>query len=145
VLIDLGVKLDFWKLAMRPGKPLMFGTRGATQIFGLPGNPVSALVTATVILRPALRQMTGHADPFWPRMGAQLTAPLPPNGPRRHFLRGRLDRSANGLFAVTPLAETDSAHISSLVQADALIVQPENHAGAPPGDVVEIIPLNFAA
>ena len=55
VLVDLGVELDFWKIAMRPGKPLMFGTRGKTLIFGLPGNPVSAFVTATVIVQPGIR------------------------------------------------------------------------------------------
>jgi molybdopterin molybdotransferase len=144
VLLDLGVKLDFWKLRMRPGKPLMFGTRGATLIFGLPGNPVSALVTAAVILRPALRQMTGHADPFWPLLGVALAAPLPPNGPRRHFLRGRLGRSASGLTEVTPFSETDSAHSSSLAAADALIVQPEDDPGRPAGAAVDVIPLGWA-
>ena len=80
VLIDLGVRLDFWKLRMRPGKPLMFGTRGATLVFGLPGNPVSSMVTAMVILRPALRQMTGHADPFWPQLGVPLALVLSQRG-----------------------------------------------------------------
>ena len=145
VLVDLGVKLDFWKIAMRPGKPMMFGTRGATLIFGLPGNPVSALVTAQVILRPALRQLTGHADPLWPRLGAELTAELPPNGPRRHYLRGVLGRTAGGQLAVTPLSQTDSAHASSLALADALIVQPEDDPGTRAGSVVEVVPLGWAA
>ncbi|MBK8082907.1 MAG: molybdopterin molybdotransferase MoeA [Devosia sp.] len=89
VLRDLGVTLDFWKLRMRPGKPLMFGTRGKSLVFGLPGNPVSAMVTATVILKPVLRALTGHADPFWPRFGVPALLGLPPNGPRRHYMRGR--------------------------------------------------------
>ena len=63
---------------MRPGKPLMFGTRGKTLVFGLPGNPVSAMVTATVILKPALRAMTGHTDPLWPRIGVPTLLGLPP-------------------------------------------------------------------
>lgn len=141
VLIDLGVELDFWKLRMRPGKPLMFGSRGRTLIFGLPGNPVSAMVTATVLLRPALRQMTGHLDPFWPRLLLPLATGLGPNGPRRHFLRGVLGRSELGFLEVTPISETDSAHTSSLAQADALIIQPEDDPGRPAGDFIDVIPL----
>ena len=143
VLVDLGVKLDFWKLRMRPGKPLMFGTRGSTLIFGLPGNPVSAMVTAMVILRPALRQMTGHADPFWPMLSVPLAADLPPNGDRRHFRRGTLLRNELGLLEVLPIAETDSSHTSSLAMADALIVQIEGHPGTTAGDIVEVIPLGW--
>jgi molybdopterin molybdotransferase len=143
VLKDLGVELDFWKLRMRPGKPLMFGTRGRTLVFGLPGNPVSALVTATVILKPALRALLGHADPLWPRVGVPTLAPLPPNGSRRHYMRGSLSRNDVGFLQVAPILETDSGHSSSLAMADALIVQPEDHPGAPPGEIVEVIPLNW--
>ncbi|WP_395820268.1 gephyrin-like molybdotransferase Glp [Devosia sp.] len=142
VLVDLGVSLDFWKLAMRPGKPLMFGTRGKTLVFGLPGNPVSAMVTATVLLRPALRQMTGHSDPFWPQFGVALAAPLPANGPRRHFVRGTLSRNEIGFLQVTPIAETDSAHSSSLALADTLIIQTENDSGQNVGDIVDLILLS---
>ena len=106
VLRDLGVEVDFWKLRMRPGKPLMFGTRGKTLVFGLPGNPVSALVTATVIL-----------------LG------LPPNGPRRHFMRATLSRNDIGFMQVEPIFETDSSHSTSLALADALIVVPEDSPG----------------
>lgn len=143
VLIDLGVKLDFWKLRMRPGKPLMFGTRGPTLIFGLPGNPVSAMVTATVILKPALRQMTGHADPFWPMLGVPLAADLPAGGDRRHFVRGNLRRNEIGFLEVVPIAETDSSHSSSLALADALIVQPEDSPGIRAGEIVDVIPLTW--
>ena len=143
VLRDLGVHIDFWKILMRPGKPLMFGTRGKTLVFGLPGNPVSALVTATVLVRPALRLMTGHTDPFWPFMGVPLAAALPPNGERRHFVRGKLSRNEIGFLEVLPIAETDSNHSSSLAEADALIIQPENDPGTPAGEIVEIIPLNL--
>jgi molybdopterin molybdotransferase len=143
VLIDLGVTLDFWKLRMRPGKPLMFGTRASTLVFGLPGNPVSALVTAMVILRPALRQMTGHADPFWPQLAVPLAVPLPANGPRRHYVRGTLSRSGVGFLQVTPISETDSSHSSSLAMADALIIQPEDDSGRRAGEIVEVIPLSL--
>jgi molybdopterin molybdotransferase len=143
VLRDLGVNLDFWKILMRPGRPLMFGTRGKTLVFGLPGNPAAALVTTTVLLRPALRLMTGHTDPFWPFMGVPLAAPLPPNGERRHYVRGKLSRNEIGFLEVLPIAETDSNHSSSLAEADALIVQAENDPGTPAGEIVEIIPLNL--
>ena len=143
VLRDLGVQLDFWKILMRPGKPLMFGTRGKTLVFGLPGNPISAFVTAAVLVRPALRLMTGHTDPFWPFMGVPLAADLPPNGERRHFVRGTLSRNHIGFLEVKPIAETDSNHSSSLAEADALIIQPENDPGTPAGEIVEIIPLNM--
>jgi molybdopterin molybdotransferase len=143
VLRDLGVNLDFWKVLMRPGKPLMFGTRGKTLVFGLPGNPISAFVTATVLVRPALRLMTGHTDPFWPFMGVPLAAELPANGERRHFVRARLNRNDIGFLEAVPIAETDSNHTSSLAEADALIVQPENSGTIPAGEIVEVIPLNM--
>jgi molybdopterin molybdotransferase len=113
VLIDLGVDLQFWKIAMRPGKPLMFGLRGDTLVFGLPGNPVSAVVTAVVVVLPALRAMMGDPEPLGPRYAVPLTDDLPPNrGGRRHFMRGTLSRSAEGGQQVTPISETDSAHTS---------------------------------
>lgn len=143
VLRDLGVEVDFWKLRMRPGKPLMFGTRGKTLVFGLPGNPVSALVTATVILKPALRAMTGHIDPFWPRIGVPSLLGLPPNGPRRHFMRATLSRNDIGFMQVEPIFETDSSHSTSLALADALIVVPEDSPGVPPGEIVDVIPLSW--
>lgn len=143
VLRDLGVTLDFWKLRMRPGKPLMFGTRGKALVFGLPGNPVSALVTASVILKPTLRALTRHTDPFWPRIGAPTLLGLPANGPRRHYMRGTLGRNPIGFLEVTPIFETDSSHSSSLALADALIVVPEDQPGLPPGEIVEVIPLNW--
>jgi len=130
---------------MRPGKPLMFGTRGRRLVFGLPGNPISAFVTATVLVRPALRHMTGHTDPFWPFMGVPLVADLPRNGERRHFVRGKLSRNEIGFLEVMPIAETDSGHSSSLAEADALIIQPEDSPGIQAGEIVEIIPLNFLA
>ena len=143
VLRDLGVEVDFWKLRMRPGKPLMFGTRGKTLVFGLPGNPVSALVTATVILKPALRALTGHVDPFWPRIGVPTLLGLPPNGPRRHFMRATLSRNEIGFMQVEPIFETDSSHSTSLALADALIVVPEDSPGVPPGEIVDVIPLSW--
>lgn len=143
VLVGLGVQLDFWKISMRPGKPLMFGTRGKTLIFGLPGNPVSAFVTATVIVQPGIRAMGRHPAPRHPVFLAALTAPIPPNGPRRHYIRAQLDVTESGFLTVTPIAETDSSHLSSLARADAFIVQPENDRGRGAETLVPVMPLGW--
>ena len=141
VLVGEGMALDFWKIAMRPGKPLMFGTRGTTLIFGLPGNPVSAMVTAMVFIRPALRKWLGHAEPSPWRL--PLAEPTPPNTGRRHFMRARLLHTPAGP-QLQPIPQTDSGHTSSLAQADMLIIQPEFDPGQPAGSLVEAIPLeNF--
>ena len=107
----------------------------------MPGNPVSALVTAMVVVMPALRKLAGYAEPVWPIMRLPLAAPLPANGPRRHFLRGAISTGGTGLTAVMPIDETDSAHLSSMARADCLIVQPENDTERETGTSVEIIPL----
>ena len=141
LLLELGVVLDFWRINMRPGKPLMFGTRGTTLIFGLPGNPVSAMVTAMVFIRPALRKWLGHAEPSPWRL--PLAEPTPPNTGRRHFMRARLLHTPAGP-QLQPIPQTDSGHTSSLAQADMLIIQPEFDPGQPAGSLVEAIPLeNF--
>lgn len=139
ILVELGVTLDFWRINMRPGKPLMFGTRGKTLIFGLPGNPVSAMVTALVFIRPALRQWLGYAQP--PSWRLPLLAATPPNTARRHFMRAQLLHTAGGP-ALLPIAQTDSGHTSSLAAADMLIVQPENDPGQPAGSIVEALPID---
>lgn len=141
VLKELGVEIDFWRINMRPGKPLMFGTRGSTLVFGLPGNPVSAMVTATVFLLPALRRWLGDANPLGARLSLPLAEPLPANTARRHFQRATVETSGMGVTQVRPISETDSGHTSSLARAQALIVQPENDPGQPAGATVEVIPL----
>ncbi|HVW91900.1 MAG TPA: gephyrin-like molybdotransferase Glp [Devosia sp.] len=140
----LGVGLDFWQIALRPGKPMMFGKSGETLVFGLPGNPVSALVTATVFGLPALRRLNGQSDTAGLRLTLPLAAALPPNGERQHFLRGVFEPAPGGT-RIMPLAETDSGHIASLAAADALIVQPEHDPGQPAGSMVDVIPLQLWA
>lgn len=134
-----GVEIDFWRIAMRPGKPLMFGRKGKTIVFGLPGNPVSALVTATVFVLPAMRAMLGEIPPA--PVVLPLAAPLAPNGPRRHFIRAYRTLTAAGTTGVAPVGETDSGHLSSLAKSDCLIIQKEHEAGRNAGDPVEIILL----
>lgn len=136
-----GVTLDFWKLKMRPGKPLMVGNLGDKLVFGLPGNPVSALVTARVAAIPALRALAGSPTPRDGTHRLPLTRDLPANGFRRHFLRARTVETADGL-AVEPLLQTDSAHLTSLAAADCLIVQAEDDPGMPEGTLATLIELN---
>lgn len=139
ILLELGVTLDFWRINMRPGKPLMFGTRGKTLVFGLPGNPVSAMVTAIVFIKPALRAWLGYAEPAHWRL--PLLSATPPNTARRHFMRARLVHTADGP-AADPIAQTDSGHTSSMAEANLLIVQPEQDPGQPAGTIVEAIPID---
>lgn len=129
-----GVDIDFWRIAMRPGKPLMFGRKGQTVVFGLPGNPVSALVTARIFVLPAVLKMMGGALPA--PLYLPLADDLPPNGPRRHFMRGRLVSDAERGTMVEPIRQADSGHLSSLAAADVLIVQHENCPGKARGEIV---------
>lgn len=139
ILVELGVTLDFWKINMRPGKPLMFGTRGKTLIFGLPGNPVSAMVTAIVFIKPALRRWVGYTG--LSKWYLPLAGPTPANTARRHFMRAQLIHTPTGpeLF---PISQTDSGHTSSLAQAEMLIVQPEFDPGQDAGTIVEALAID---
>ena len=144
VLEDSGAELAFWKIAMRPGKPLMFGQLGAIPVLGLPGNPVSGLVCATLFLRPAMDVMQG-GDGSLPRRGAVLAAPLPANGERESYLRARIDREGPNGPEVAAFEKQDSSVLSRLAHADALIVRPVHAEPAPAGSGVEIVPLDHGA
>jgi molybdopterin molybdotransferase len=140
-LKDKGAQLDFWKIAMRPGKPVMFGGLGDLPVLGLPGNPVSALVTATLFLRPAIEKMlgqdtTGHG-PSFARLGTALKA----NDQRQDYLRATLARDAQGSLVAAPFPKQDSAMLSLIARADALIVRPPHAPAAKEGDLTEILPL----
>ncbi|WIY54308.1 molybdopterin molybdotransferase MoeA [Devosia sp. YIM 151766] len=138
-LKSLGVTLDFWRINMRPGKPLMFGTHGKTLVFGLPGNPVSAMVTAIVFIKPALRAWLGYREPEHWRL--PLAGPTPPNSARRHFMRARLRQTGTGP-QIMPVSQTDSGHTSSLAYADMLIIQPEHDPGEQEGAMVAALPID---
>ena len=138
VLAELGIVPDLWRIAMRPGKPLMFARAGTKLFFGLPGNPVSALTTALVLVLPALSALAGDTDPGPHFLTLPLAEGIGPNGPRRHFRRARLVHAANGL-GVAAIAEADSAHLSSFAQADCLIVHPEHSPRLPEGTPVKTL------
>ena len=131
-----GATLDFWKVAMRPGKPLMAGTLGNSIVLGLPGNPLSAFVTASLFARPLIAALGGATRPFAPIRRAQLAEGLAANGDREHYVRGMWRE--DGIVA---LDGQDSAMLTNLTRADLFIVR---RAKAPParaGDIVEIIDI----
>jgi molybdopterin molybdotransferase len=136
-----GLSVDFWRIAMRPGKPLMFGRIGDTPVLGLPGNPVSSLVCATIFLRPVLAKMLGHPHPELRTQKALLGRDLGANDHRQDYLRATLAPGPNGGAVATPFDRQDSSMVSTLARADCLIVRAPLAAPARAGDAVEIVPL----
>lgn len=142
VLGGAGLEIDFWRIAMRPGKPLIFGRLSGTPLLGLPGNPVSAMVCALVFLRPALETLTGAAGATAPgRETALLEAGLPANDEREDYLRGALARGGDGRLRATPFAVQDSSMFADMARAQCLIVRPPHAPARPAGAEVEILPL----
>ncbi len=140
-LAQRGLAVDFWKIAMRPGKPLMFGHMGATPVLGLPGNPVSALVCAVLFLLPAVARLAGRSDSGVPHESARLGAPLPANDRRADHLRASLAPGPDGVPVATAFSRQDSALLRLLAAADALILRPPGAPPAAAGETVEIIRL----
>lgn len=132
----VGAQLDFWRVAMRPGKPLMAGTLGQAIILGLPGNPLSAYVTACLFARPLIARLGGSAQPFAPVRRARLARPLPANGGRDHYIRGTW--TEEGVIA---LEGQDSAALTNLVKAGLFIIRAAHAPAASPGDLVQIIDI----
>lgn len=141
VATSCGMKLAFWKIAMRPGKPLMVGTLGATTMIGFPGNPVSSAVCAVLFLRPALRQMIG-LDPELPVRSLPLAADLAGNDRRQDYLRASLETLPDGRRAVRARHRQDSSMFATLANADALLIRPPHAPPAKAGDLVEVILLS---
>ncbi|MHA1565712.1 MAG: molybdopterin molybdotransferase MoeA [Alphaproteobacteria bacterium] len=135
-----GLTLDFWRIAMRPGKPLMFGRFGPVPLIGLPGNPVSAIVCAILFLQPALRAMLGIADETRTHT-AILGHDLGQNDRRQEYLRATLTQNDEGEAVATPATRQDSSMFATLANADCLVVRPPNAPPAKAGSRVEIIPL----
>lgn len=139
-LSDLGAALDFWKIALRPGKPLIAGRLGETRVLGLPGNPVSAYVCALLFAGPLLRRL-GGLDPAIPMVMRPLADGLPATGPRRDHLRARL--LADG--RVEAFLAQDSAHLARLAAADVLVVRDALSPPAAAGEMVRCIRLDMFA
>ena len=131
-----GGSIDFWRIALRPGKPMLAGTIGKAIILGLPGNPVSAFVTAHLFLRPLIAALGGAREPLPRLTTAILGAPLSANDQRQDYLRARWEAGR-----VVAAATQDSALLLTLAHADCLIVRAPFAPPAQPGDQVDILPL----
>jgi molybdopterin molybdotransferase len=138
-----GMALDFWKIAMRPGKPMLFGRLGPQRVLGLPGNPVSALICGRIFLLPLIDHLLGRATPASAPVRARLTTDLEKNGPRQHFMRALTQRDAAGVLWVTPHTSQDSSLMSPLAAANALLVRAIDAPALAAGADVDVLPMDF--
>ncbi|MGH6819191.1 MAG: molybdopterin molybdotransferase MoeA [Methylovirgula sp.] len=137
-----GMQLGFWQVAMRPGKPLLYGRLGDMLILGLPGNPAASMVCALLFLVPLLRALCGDTSAGEYRSEpARLGVVLPANGPREDFMRARLAPSHDGLPIATPLAEQDSSLLSIFAKAQCLLIRPPQASAAQKGDLCRVLRL----
>ena len=135
-----GVERQFYKIAMRPGKPLMSGRIGGRPFLGLPGNPVSAIVCGHLFLLPVLRRLMGDPYPLPRPRTARLAAPVRPNGPRAHYMRARVEQTVSGP-TVTSFDRQDSSLLTVLSEANALLIRPPHAPEAEAGADVTYLPL----
>jgi molybdopterin molybdotransferase len=136
-----GLALDFWKIAMRPGKPLMFGRIGGLRAIGLPGNPVSSLVCGLLFVAPLVRCLAGESEVLPAQEPARLGHALPANDQRQDYLRASLSRDDSGELVASPFPVQDSSMMSVIARADALVIRPPHAPAAAAGDTVSIIRL----
>jgi molybdopterin molybdotransferase len=140
VATELGLDRAFWKIAMRPGKPLMAGRLQGAVMLGLPGNPVSAIVCGHLFMLPMLRALQGLPAVPPPTKRARLSEAVGPAGPRVHYMRARLS-TGEDLPLIAPFASQDSALLRILTEADALLIRPLGDPARLAGEVVEYLPL----
>lgn len=139
---EKGLSLDFWKIAMRPGKPLMFGHVGGTPLLGLPGNPVSSAVCAVLFVKAIIRILQG-LDPNPPEVPAVLGSTLDANDERQDYLRATLSWQEDGRLVATPAGRQDSAMYAVFANADCLIKRRPFAEKAKAGERVTILPLSL--
>jgi molybdopterin molybdotransferase len=138
VLGSVGVNILFRKVAQKPGKPMTFGVRSGRPVFALPGNPVSAVLTFELYVRPALRKMMGHERLFRPTVRAVLEEDVRKKPGRRDFIRGIVGRKKDGLLYVRTTGEQGSGILRSMSTANGVIILPEDTDGAKAGEKVEV-------
>lgn len=143
VLTDIGMALAFWTIALRPGKPLLFGRLGAQRVLGLPGNPVSALICARIFLVPLVRALLGLPPNDTAFVTGSLAEPVEANGPRQHYMRVRTAPSAGGGRTVHLVRSQDSSLLSPLAAANGLLVRPPGAPALPAGAEVNVMLLDF--
>ena len=137
-----GMVVDFWQIAMRPGKPLLFGRLGPTPVLGMPGNPVSSLICAILFLLPALSRLSGLPAAPPPVSTAVLGKPVGANDHRADHLRSTVSTDSAGRVVVTPFPVQDSAMLRRLALADALILRAPHAPALPEGAEVPVIRLD---
>jgi molybdopterin molybdotransferase len=143
VLKERGMALSFWTIAMRPGKPLMFGRLGHSRVLGLPGNPAASFVCARLFLVPLVWRLLGRpVEAALATVEARLGAAVEKNGPRQHYMRAVSEPEANGLLQVAPLPFQHSSLITPLAQANCLLIRPPHAPPAPPGAPVSILAID---
>jgi molybdopterin molybdotransferase len=140
-LDSLGMKHGFWRVRMRPGSPMTFGVLDGRPVFGLPGNPVSVMVTYYVFVEPALRALAGHSKVRRRWLWARAADDIPSPEQLTHFFRVRLEPGADAGYEARLTGPQGSGILSSMVSADGLAIVPEGRAGIEQGEVVEVIPL----
>ena len=136
-----GFAMDFWRIAMRPGKPLMFAAKGPARVLGLPGNPVSTMVCSLLFLKPAMERMLGQAGELPTTRPARLAVDAKANDQREDFVRATLKRDADGGLVVTPHPVQDSSMLSVLAASDAYLVRPAHDPARKAGDTVQVVDL----
>ena len=136
-----GVKMAFWRIAMRPGKPMMHGRLGPMRVIGLPGNPVSSYACAFLFLVPLIRALSGRSDVHHTKETALLSHDVAANDQREDYLRARLERRADGEWIATPVSRQDSSLLGNLAVARALVIRPPFAAAAKAGTRVDILRL----
>jgi molybdopterin molybdotransferase len=142
MLVEEGVTIDFWRVAIKPGKPLAFGRRGGVTVLGLPGNPVSAMVTFVLFAAPLLRALAGDRSPLPPRRRVRLGRALAHAPGRTELVRATLSRERDDApVTALPVASQASGSVVSIAGADALIVVPRSSEGIAAGAEVDVIPL----
>jgi molybdopterin molybdotransferase len=137
----VGFSLSFWRVALRPGKPMMHGVLGGMQVLGVPGNPVSAFVCAFLFLAPLLRRLGGRSDVEPASESAVLGGDLPANDERSDYLRARLAPTADGPPVATAFPVQDSSMLGFLAEADCLIIRDPYAPAARRGDRCRIVKL----
>lgn len=142
-LSEEGIDLSFWKIAMRPGRPMMHGRLGDMHVLGLPGNPASAYVCAFLFLLPLLRKLGGRIDIAHPTEAALLGSDLPENDESADYLRARMSRSLRGQLVATPFPLQDSSLTRVLAEADCLVVREPHAVKALAGSPCVILKLPF--
>ncbi len=140
VLDELG-KVNFWKVAIKPGKPYAFGRIGQCWFSGLPGNPVSSFVTFEQLVAPALQKLSGESNSPAPKLSAKLTSPIKRKAGREEFLRARLENNVAGELTVTPLPKQGSAMMSGHCAANCYLIVPAQAASIDAGATVQVQPF----